>query len=146
MRWVLGALLVTAAWAGCLGTQTDDGTAPDDGEDPAATPGGCNRDSAVGTVRPGEPLVLDAEAEAPQASASISGESVGTGELNLTLTRDGETVWSDTDGGPGSVEVDSFSTSISPVDAGAYTLTLSSETAVRNVTAELAIAWGEGSC
>lgn len=153
MRWVWGILLVTAAMAGCLGSETSDGGAGDDAGNEESAPGGstgsaggCDTASRTGNVAPMQPLSVQAEAEGAPASAKISGSSSGTGELNLSLVRDGETVWSDTRGGPGAVQDSEFSDQVFDLQAGTYTLTAASEDGVHNVTAQLAIAWGSGSC
>lgn len=146
MRWVLGIVLLVGAMAGCVGTDSTDSSAPGEGTN-ETTSGSCVSEGVEGRVTPTEPVTLDARMDDEPLTASIRLTSTGTGELNVSLARADETVWSTTEGGTGSVGIeDGFSTELPELPAGAYTLTVTGETAVRNLTAELVLATGAASC
>lgn len=144
MRWLLGALLITAGMAGCIATDTLDPTdRPGTDEAQAGNKtGGCNVDEASGTLAPGDPLTVTTDAGAAPAKASIFLGSEGAGEVELTLERGGQAVWNHSETSYGTYR---YSTNVEDLDAGTYTLTASAMGA-RNGTLQLALEWGQTAC
>lgn len=141
MRGVLLALLLIAAGtSGCIG----DGGSSIGTSETHNVNRGCSSTGTDGTLRPDEPLAVAGEAGADGAHGTITYEAdPQAGTIQLTLERGGTTVWSDTRQGVGWT---SFSTGISNLDAGTYTLEASTDDGYSNARLGLTITWGGGTC
>ncbi len=146
---LIGLLLATALLAGCIGSdeRADDGvgTAGSQEGSPCRT---MERTKEMeGAVTPMEPSTKTASIDGTNVTFGLQGSASGRGGLQFTLERDGQEVWAERANGPTTVANDYLlGYQLSGLDAGNYTLKISTETGYYDIQATLAFAWGTGDC